>query len=167
MHRVWPIVLTSAFLATGCSRLAEMGANPPTTTTIAPWLTDPDAEQWITLEARCNAANDAEVADAERLLPLQLDADVAPEQLAEFYRRHADRVDALVEEFRDSSVPSDVADEWEVALDGLVEHAARARSIADTVQAEGLEADQTPHPGLEQFRTLMPYGACHDLLDVN
>ena len=103
----------------------------------------------------------------ERRLPLSADESVPPDRLADFYRSHADRVDALVAELRDATPPSEVAEAWPLALRELTAHAAWARTVADTVDAEGLDADQTPHAGLGDFRTLMPYGACHDLLDVN
>lgn len=165
MQRAWPIVLVGALVASGCSRLAEMGANPPTTSSIAPWITDPEAERWIALEAVCQAANDTAVVIADGWLPLAEDA--TPERLAGFYRSHADQVEQVAAQLAATPAPDRVADQWAGALARLGDYAEWARAAAVVVEAEGLEADQTPHPGLEDFRTLMPYGACHDLLDVN
>ncbi|MDO8389999.1 MAG: hypothetical protein Q7V57_05890 [Actinomycetota bacterium] len=165
MQRVWPIVLAAGLAVSGCSRLAEMGANPPTTSSIAPWITDPDADRWIALEAVCGAANDAAVIIADGWLPL--DEDATPERLAGFYRSHADQVEQLVAQLAATPAPEQVADQWAGALARLADYAGWARAAAGVVETEGLDADQTPHPGLEDFRRLMPYGACHDLLDVN
>ena len=89
------------------------------------------------------------------------------DDLAGYYRRRADQVDALVADLTGVTPPAETADGWTDALAGLSRYAQWARSIADTVEADGLKTDQTPDPGLENFRTVMLYGACHVLLDVN
>ena len=158
-------VLLLGWMVAGCSRLQSIGANPPTTTSIAPWTTAPDAELWSPIMSLCTMANDEALADAQQLLPLDSTAD--PSNLAEYYRHRAAHIDALVDEFTHLDAPAAVADKWTAALQELTVSATWARTVADRVEANGLKVDQTPPPGLEHFRALMPYGACHDLLDVN
>lgn len=164
MRRVWPALLVAALVSPGCSRIDKVFGTTTTSSTIAPWTTDPEADLWVPLVDTCAAANDVALADAERLLPLHTAPPAA--DVAEYYRDHADQVVALVEQFRTMTPPSTVADEWSEALDRLDTYASWARAAAAAAE-DGEKADLTPDPGLELFRTLMPYGACHDLLDVN
>ena len=158
-------------LATACSPSGE-GTEPTTTspagtttTTTPKWVGSPEEAHWWAVDAICHAANDAALADARDVLTLSTTPDRA--DLAAYYRRRADQVDALVDQLRSVTPPAEAADGWTEALAGLTDYATRAREIADTVETKGLKADQTPDPGLEAFRTLMVYGACHVLLDVN
>ncbi|CAB4362333.1 MAG: hypothetical protein F2681_04415 [Actinobacteria bacterium] len=113
----------------------------------------------------CTTANDEALADVQQLLPVENTA--VPSHLAEFYRHRADQLDALVDAFTHLDPPAVMADKWTAALEELSAYAVWARDIADRVEVKGLKVDQTPPAGLEHFRALMPYGACHDLLDVN
>ena len=103
--------------------------------------------------------------DAIDLLTLSTTPD--RNDLADYYRRRAEQVDALVQQFAGVTPPADTAEDWPTVLAGLADYAEWARGIAAQVAADGLEVDQTPVPGLEAFRTLMRYGACYVLLDVN
>jgi hypothetical protein len=160
-----------AALTTACS--PSGGSTDPTTTspagttttTTPEWVGGPEEAHWWAVDAICHAANDTALADAREVLTLDTRPDRA--DLAGYYRRRADQVDALVEELSSLTPPAEAADGWSDALAGLTRYATWARRVADTVAADGLEADQTPDPGLEAFRTLMVYGACHILLDVN
>lgn len=161
----------TAVLTTACSPSGE-GTDPTTTspagtttTTTPEWVGGPEEANWWAVDAICHAANDTALADARDVLTLSTRPDRA--DLAGYYRRRADQVEALVDELSSVTPPAEAADDWTDALAGLTRYANWARGIADTVEAEGLEADQTPEPGLEAFRTLMVYGACHTLLDVN
>ena len=136
-----------------------------TTTTIPVWVGGPEEDIWWALDEVCHAANDAALADAREVLTLSTTPD--PEALAGYYRRRADQLDALAAQLVDLTPPAAATEEWAAALTGLTDYATWARAVAGTVEDEGLEADQTPHPGLEAFRTLLPLGACHVLLDVN
>ena len=165
------IAATLACLASACAPggelTAPMTAAPggTTTTTTPAWVGTADEELWWAVDEICHEANDAALADAREVLTVGTTP--APAVLADYYRRRADQVDALVETFATVTPPTDTATEWPAALDGLTQYAAWARDIADRVEADGLEADQTADPGLESFRTLMRLGACNLLLDVN
>ena len=150
-----------AALTTACSPSGQ-GTDPATT---AQWVGGAEEAHWWAVDARCHAANDAALADARDVLTLGTTPD--PAELAGYYRRRADQVDALVADLTGVTPPAETADGWTDALAGLSRYAQWARSIADTVEADGLKTDQTPDPGLENFRTVMLYGACHVLLDVN
>ncbi len=148
--------------ATDATPVVTIGA---TTTTTPVWVGSADEAEWWAVDAICHEANDIALADAIDVLTLSTTPD--PNDLAGYYRRRADQVDALVEQFADVTPPADTAQEWPAVLAGLTDYADWARDIADQVAADGLEVDQTPDPGLEAFRTLMRYGACNVLLDVN
>jgi hypothetical protein len=160
-----------AGLLTGCApagtasdatTVVTIGA---TTTTTPVWVGTPDEAEWWAVDAICHEANDVALADAIDVLTLSTTPD--PRDLADYYRRRADQVDALLEQFAEVTPPADTADDWPTVLAGLADYAEWARGIAAEVAADGLEVDQTPDPGLEAFRTLMRYGACNVLLDVN
>ena len=136
-----------------------------TTTTTPQWVGRGEDDEWWAVDAVCLTANDDALADAHELLSLHTVP--SGDALAEFYRRRSTQLEAVVAELRGLTPPASVADRWLTALDQLDAHAQWFHEIAPVVADEGLEADQTPHPGLENFRQLMIYGACHALLDVS
>lgn len=148
--------------ATDATPVVTIGA---TTTTTPVWVGTADEAEWWAVDAICHEANDVALADAIDLLTLSTTPD--RNDLADYYRRRAEQVDALVEQFAGVTPPADTAEDWPTVLAGLADYAEWARGIAAQVAADGLEVDQTPDPGLEAFRTLMRYGACNVLLDVN
>ena len=162
--------VTLAWITAACAPGGDLGAPttaaaPGTTTTTPAWVGTADEQLWWAVDEICHAANDVALADAREVLTLNTIPE--PAVLAGYYRRRADQIGVLVEEFATLTPPTETATEWPAALEALTRYAAWARDIADVVEADGMEADQTPDPGLESFRTLMRYGACNRLLDVN
>ncbi len=158
-------VTLGACAPAGSDATPSTPAPADTTTTVPVWVGGPQEDLWWALDEVCHTANDTALADAREVLTLSTTPD--PPELAGYYRRRADQLDALAEELATLTPPTEAADRWTSTLTGLSDYAAWARVVADAVEADGLDADQTPHPGLEAFRTLMPFGACHVLLDVN
>jgi len=157
--------LTGFAALTGCSNDDGSANSTTSTTERPPWAGQGEDDLWLALDAVCTAANDAAANDAQALLPL--DTEVDEHDLATFYRDRSAQVTTLADQFASMTTPAALSAEWTSLVEGLRTWATWADEAADRVEADGIEAGDTPPPGLERFRTSFEWGACALLLDVN
>ena len=151
----------------GCSKDDgnEAAGSTTSTTERPPWAGQGEDDVWLALDDVCTQANEAALAAAEQLLPLTTEPE--PHDLARYYRARSQQVAELATTFQALTPPADLERAWLWLMDGLQQWAQWADEAADRVEVDGLDADLTQPPGLEEFRTSFEWGACAVLLDVN